>query len=42
MSLRRLLRGMVFIWKRELRARGISFMSTLILFTFPYGDQGKE
>jgi hypothetical protein len=32
---------MVFEWKRELRVRGISFMSTLILFTSPYGEWGK-
>jgi hypothetical protein len=36
------MRDVVFVWKRELRARDISFMSTLILFTSPYGDWGKE
>jgi hypothetical protein len=32
-SLRRPLKGMGFVWKRELRARGISLMRTLILFS---------
>jgi hypothetical protein len=41
MSLRRLRKEMGFVWKRKLRARGISLMSTLnysLVTEIPYPD----